>query len=185
VRLAEQILGGPVYIHQSRINFKPAFSGKEFFWHSDFETWHVEDGMPRMRALSISINLTDNNEFNGPLMLMPGSHHHYVACDGHTPEAHYKESLRRQHYGTPDRALLRKLASDCGIVAPKGPRGSLVVFDSNVMHGSGSNISPYHRCNLFVVYNSMENTLVAPYSGLAPRPEYIASRTFARCEAGR
>ena len=53
--IAEQILGSQVYIHQSRVNLKPGFKGKEFYWHSDFETWHIEDGMPRMRALSCSI----------------------------------------------------------------------------------------------------------------------------------
>ena len=71
VDAARQVLGSEVYIHQSRINYKPAFDGKEFFWHSDFETWHIEDGMPRMRALSaFLINLTENNEFNGPLMVV-------------------------------------------------------------------------------------------------------------------
>lgn len=66
--------GGDVYIHQSRINDKFGFKGSGFNWHSDLETWHSEDGMPRMRALSASLMLTDNNEFNGPLMLIPGSH---------------------------------------------------------------------------------------------------------------
>lgn len=51
--IVQQILGSQVYVHQSRINFKQGFTGKEFYWHSDFETWHVEDGMPRMRALSL------------------------------------------------------------------------------------------------------------------------------------
>ncbi len=60
------ILGSEVYVHQSRINYKPAFRGKDFYWHSDFETWHVEDGMPRMRALSCVVNLTENTSFNGP-----------------------------------------------------------------------------------------------------------------------
>src|SRR5688572_8775695 len=73
VSIARQILGGDVYIHQSRLNLKPGFSGGEFFWHSDFETWHVEDGMPCMRALSCTVLLSENNEFNGPLMLIPGS----------------------------------------------------------------------------------------------------------------
>src|SRR5690606_12540322 len=36
---ARQILGGEPYIHQSRVNYKPAFEGKGFTWHSDFETW--------------------------------------------------------------------------------------------------------------------------------------------------
>ncbi|MEX2130940.1 MAG: phytanoyl-CoA dioxygenase family protein, partial [Pseudohongiellaceae bacterium] len=46
VLLAEYLLGDQVYMHQSRLNYKPGFRGKEFYWHSDFETWHVEDGMP-------------------------------------------------------------------------------------------------------------------------------------------
>ena len=49
--VAQFLLDDEVYIHQSRLNYKPGFDGKEFYWHSDFETWHVEDGMPRMRAL--------------------------------------------------------------------------------------------------------------------------------------
>src|SRR3546814_3200003 len=47
--VARFLLDDTVYIHQSRLNYKPGFQGKEFYWHSDFETWHVEDGMPRMR----------------------------------------------------------------------------------------------------------------------------------------
>src|SRR3546814_1749367 len=94
-----QLLGDEVYISQSRLNYKPGFRAKEFYWHSDFETWHVEDGMPRMRALSISVTLTDNLETNGPLMVMPGSHRTFVACVGATPEDHYKSSLKRQDYG--------------------------------------------------------------------------------------
>src|SRR5699024_9887382 len=66
---ARQLLGSDVYIHQSRVNFKPGFEGKEFMWHSDFETWHAEDGMPAPRAVSISISMTENYSYNGPLMI--------------------------------------------------------------------------------------------------------------------
>src|SRR3546814_19751740 len=72
------------YIHQSRLNYKPGFKGKEFYWHSDFETWHVEDGMPRMRALSMSVLLAENTPHNGPLMLIPGSHQSFLTCVGET-----------------------------------------------------------------------------------------------------
>lgn len=41
--------------------------------------------MPRMRSLSCSIVLTDNNEFNGPLMLIPGSQKYFIPCVGRTP----------------------------------------------------------------------------------------------------
>ncbi len=179
---AVQILGSPVYIHQSRVNLKPGFEGKEFYWHSDFETWHVEDGMPRMRALSCSITLTENNEFNGPLMVIPGSHRHYISCVGQTPENHYQESLRRQRYGVPDRDSLTRLVRDRGIVAPKGPAGSVLFFDCNIMHGSAGNISPYPRSNVFFVFNSVENTPVEPFGGQAPRPDFVASRDFTPLE---
>jgi ectoine hydroxylase len=176
---ARQILGGGVYMHQSRVNLKPGFSGKEFYWHSDFETWHVEDGMPRMRALSVSLALTENYPFNGPLMLIPRSHYRYVSCVGETPADHYKQSLRKQEYGVPDPESLRALTDRGGIAAPVGPAGTAVFFDCNTMHGSNSNITPYPRRNVFFVYNSVENRLQEPFCGLAPRPEHIASRVLA------
>jgi ectoine hydroxylase len=174
--IARYLLGDEVYVHQSRLNYKPGFFGKEFYWHSDFETWHIEDGMPRMRALSMSIALTENTDYNGPLMVIPGSHRHYVRCVGETPDDHYKQSLRKQEYGVPDPKSLSRLFEEGGIVAPTGPAGKIVLFDCNTMHGSNSNISPLPRSNVFLVYNSVRNRLVTPFGGKAPRPEFIATR---------
>jgi len=170
------LLNSAVYIHQSRINYKPGMHGKEFFWHSDFETWHMEDGMPRMRAISCSISLSENNEFNGPLMLIPGSHRYFLPCVGETPENHYLQSLRKQDYGVPDGDSLQWLVDQGGIVSAKGPAGSATFFECNTMHGSNSNISPWPRSNVFYVYNSVENALTQSFCGLSPRPEYIATR---------
>jgi ectoine hydroxylase len=174
--IVEQILGNRVYLHQSRINLKPGFKGKGFYWHSDFETWHMEDGMPRMRALSCSIALTENNEFNGPLMLIPGTHKKFIACQGKTPNDNYKQSLRAQYIGVPDPNIIADLVNEHGIVAPKGKPGSVTFFECNTIHGSNSNISPYPRTNVFLVYNHVENALVDPYCDLKPRPEHIAVR---------
>ncbi len=178
--LAEYILNDKVYIHQSRVNYKPGFRGNEFYWHSDFETWHVEDGMPRMRALSMSITLTENFASNGPLMLIPGSHTSYVICEGETPAEHYKLSLQKQEYGIPDDACLSKLVTDGGIVAATGKPGSVIIFDCNVMHGSNSNITPYPRSNIFFVYNAIGNRVQDPFCNRPPRPEYICSRNDIR-----
>ncbi|HYC46537.1 MAG TPA: ectoine hydroxylase [Burkholderiales bacterium] len=176
VAIAQQILGSEVYVHQSRLNLKPGFVGKDFYWHSDFETWHVEDGMPRMRALSCTVLLTENNELNGPLLLVPGSHLHYISCVGETPDDHYKASLRKQEYGVPDPMSLNLLIERGGIRSMKGAAGSVILFDCNTMHGSNSNISPYPRANLFMVYNSVENRLGPPRHGLKPRPEFVSAR---------
>ncbi len=174
--IARQLLGSDVYIHQSRVNLKPGFRGREFYWHSDFETWHAEDGMPRMRALSCSVSLSDNHPWNGPLLAIAGSHRWFVPCVGETPENHHEQSLRRQQYGTPDDESLAELCRRGRIEQCTGPAGSAVFFDSNLMHGSSSNITPFPRRNVFVVYNSVENKLSSPFAARAPRPEHIATR---------
>lgn len=182
LNVARELLGDEVYIHQSRVNLKPGFDGKEFYWHSDFETWHSEDGMPTMRALSCSLSLTDNYEFNGPLMVIPGSHKQFISCSGKTPEKHYQQSLKRQEVGTPDKKILESMVKDGGIVTAKGDAGSAIFFDCNIMHGSNGNITPYPRSNVFFVYNSIHNKLTDPFCGLSPRPEYIASRKITSLE---
>ena len=175
--LAQYLLDDGIYIHQSRVNYKPEFRGKEFYWHSDFETWHVEDGMPRMRALSMSITLTENYEHNGPLMLIPNSHKDYAVCEGDTPTEHYKSSLKKQEYGVPSDASLHQLLEKGGkIVTATGKPGSVIIFDCNIMHGSNSNITPYPRSNVFFVYNAVSNRVTEPFSNNPPRPEYICAR---------
>ena len=175
--MVRQLLGSKAYIHESRINFKPGFHGKGFDWHSDFETWHAEDGMPRMRAVSFSIALTDNTPFNGPLMLIPGSHKTFVPCVGRTPEDNYQSSLKKQELGVPNNRDLAAMAAQHGIKAPTGPAGSLIIFECNTLHASNANMSPWPRSNLFFVYNSVENQLQAPFCGNKPRPDFLGNRT--------
>jgi ectoine hydroxylase len=173
---ARQLLGSDVYIHQSRVNYMPGFKGTGFYWHSDFETWHAEDGMPSPRAVSCSIALTDNYPFNGGLMIMPGSHRTFVQCAGETPDDNYKASLKDQRVGVPSEDDITKMAAEHGIDQFTGQAGSALWFDSNIMHGSGNNITPYPRSNIFLVFNSVENALTEPYAASVPRPAFIAGR---------
>ncbi|RKQ95707.1 ectoine hydroxylase [Kushneria sinocarnis] len=169
-----QILGDDVYVHQSRVNYKPGFEGKGFDWHSDFETWHAEDGMPRMGAISASIVLTDNHEFNGPLMLVPGSHQAFVPSLGETPDDNYKSSLKKQEAGVPSKEVLAKLIERNGIQAPKGKAGGLLLFDCNTMHGSNANMSPDPRSNIFFVFNRRDNAMQEPFGAKKQRPDFLA-----------
>ncbi|MEV5715756.1 ectoine hydroxylase [Amycolatopsis mediterranei] len=173
---ARQLLGSEVYIHQSRVNYMPGFKGTGFYWHSDFETWHAEDGMPAPRAVSCSIALTDNYPFNGGLMIMPGSHRTFVQCAGETPDENYKSSLKDQRVGVPSENDITRMAAEHGIDQFTGQAGSALWFDSNIMHGSGNNITPYPRSNIFLVFNSVENALQEPFAAGAPRPAFIAGR---------
>ncbi|MGW5200487.1 ectoine hydroxylase [Streptomyces spiralis] len=175
---ARQILGSDVYVHQSRINVKPGFGASGFYWHSDFETWHAEDGLSNMRAVSVSIALTENFDTNGGLMIMPGSHRTFLGCAGATPQDNYKKSLQMQDAGTPSDEALTALASEYGIRLFTGKAGSATWFDCNCMHGSGDNITPYPRSNVFIVFNSVENTAVEPFAAPVRRPEFIGARDF-------
>ncbi len=176
--IARQLLRSDVYIHQARINMMPGFTGSGFYWHSDFETWHAEDGMPAIRAVSCSIALTENYPFNGSLMVMPGSHRTFYPCVGATPEDNHATSLVSQEYGVPDRDTLTKAAEQYGIDQFVGPAGTALWFDANLLHGSGSNITPFPRSNVFLVFNSVENELAAPFAAKTPRPEYLAARSY-------
>ncbi|NUV53196.1 ectoine hydroxylase [Streptomyces coelicolor] len=175
---ARQILGSDVYVHQSRINVKPGFGASGFYWHSDFETWHAEDGLPNMRTISVSIALTENYDTNGGLMIMPGSHKTFLGCAGATPKDNYKKSLQMQDAGTPSDEALTKMASEYGIKLFTGKAGSATWFDCNCMHGSGDNITPYPRSNVFIVFNSVENRAVEPFAAPIRRPEFIGARDF-------
>ncbi|ELP70688.1 ectoine hydroxylase [Streptomyces turgidiscabies] len=180
VDVARQVLGSDVYIHQSRVNYKPGFGGAEFDWHSDFETWHAEDGMPRPRAFSVSIALSENYAFNGPLLVMPGTHKTFIPSVGETPPEFHKESLRvhRITVGSPGQEHLTRMAERHGIEQITGPAGSAVMFDSNLLHGSNGNITPFPRSNIFIVYNSVENTLEEPFAAPKARPQHLGNREY-------
>ncbi|SFC80113.1 ectoine hydroxylase [Streptomyces aidingensis] len=175
---ARQLLGSDVYVHQSRINVKPGFGATGFYWHSDFETWHAEDGLPHMRTVSVSVALTENYPWNGSLMIMPGSHKTFLGCAGATPKDNYKQSLQMQDAGTPSDEQLTAMTAEHGIRMFTGAPGSAVWFDCNCMHGSGDNITPYPRSNVFIVFNSVENTAVEPFAAPVRRPEFIGARDF-------
>jgi ectoine hydroxylase len=175
---ARRILGSDVYVHQSRVNVKPGFGASGFYWHSDFETWHAEDGLPRMRTVSVSVALTENRATNGGLMIMPGSHRTFLGCAGETPTDNYRQSLKMQEAGTPSDAALTELAGQHGIKLFTGPAGSATWFDCNCMHGSGDNITPFPRSNVFIVFNSVENAAVEPFAAPVRRPEFIGARDF-------
>lgn len=199
---AKQIVDSEVYIFQSRLNFQRAFHGEGFSWHSDVETWHCEDGMPVPRALSAVVLLDDTFAHNGALMVIPGSHKKYVVSFGVTPGKNWEVSLVDQRIGGPSAEQLTCLYEDAknratapegsangqvsssadrsaakGIVHVEGKAGSVLLFDSNLMHGSHNNISPAHRRNMFFVYNSVENKLKTdPYCAPNVRPERLATR---------
>jgi ectoine hydroxylase len=177
VDVAEQILDSEVYVHMSCIRFKRAFDPSSVPWRSDFETWHIEDGMPHMRAITAAPMLTDSTPSNGPLMLIPGSHQFYVPCLGRASNETSEASLRNARSTTPPADVLALLTQRAEPIQVLGPAGSVVFYDGNVMHGSPGNMSQFPLHHVFLAFNSVENPLHAPCWGLSPRPLFLADRS--------
>jgi ectoine hydroxylase-related dioxygenase (phytanoyl-CoA dioxygenase family) len=176
VRLAMQLLDGAVYLYQFKINVKVAFEGDVWKWHQDYIYWLREDGMPEPRATNIVIFLDDVNEFNGPLMFVPGSHQQGTIETGRTsPQsaASWRDDVAADLKYSLDRDQVAQLVHRGGLVAPKGKRGTVVVFHPNIAHASAPNLSPFDRAVVIVTYNSVDNV---PRPTGERRPEFLVSR---------
>jgi ectoine hydroxylase len=74
VNLSAQLISSDIYVHQTKLNTKHALESDWWEWHQDFTYRHIENGMPEPHVLTAMVFLNDTNEFNGPLLLIPGSH---------------------------------------------------------------------------------------------------------------
>ncbi len=171
VEPVEQIFGERVYMHQFKINGKQAFDGDVWQWHQDYGTWQRDDGMPQARAMNVAVFLDEVNEYNGPLYFIPGSHREGVVDAAH--------DLGTTSYPlwTLDPAKVTELVARGGIVAPKGPPGSMLIFHGCLVHGSPSNMSPWNRVIVYLTLCALSNHITQ-----FKRPPYIAHRNFAPIE---
>ena len=166
-----QLLDGPVYMHQYKVNAKAAFDGDVWQWHQDYGTWKRDDDMPEPRAMNIAVFLDDVTAANGPLLLIPGSHHGGVFKAGHDLET------TSYPLWTLDRDMVSKLAERGGCVAPTGPAGSVLMFSSLLVHASPPNISPFGRTIVYLSLCHVDNPIRQ-----FKRAEWIAHRDFTPIE---
>jgi ectoine hydroxylase len=172
VEPVEDLFGEKLYMHQFKINGKMAFEGDVWQWHQDYGTWLNDDLMPTERAMNVAIFLDDVNEFNGPLMFIPGSHKKGVV------EAKHDLSTTSYPLWTVDNELIAALVErgggkNGGIVSPHGPAGSMILFHSCLVHASTSNLSPWNRVSVYLSLCAVSNHIRR-----FKRPEYIAHRDF-------
>ncbi|MFN0314259.1 MAG: phytanoyl-CoA dioxygenase family protein [Burkholderiales bacterium] len=171
VNPVREYFGEAVYMHQFKVNGKAAFDGEVWQWHQDFGTWHNDDHMPAPRAMNVAIFLDEVNEFNGPLMFIPGSHQRGLI------EAQHDRTTTSYPLWTLDHANIGQLADRGGIVAPKGPAGSMIMFHSCLVHASAPNLSPWSRNTVYLSLCAVSNRIRA-----FNRPGYIAQRDFTPIE---
>ena len=172
IKPVEDLLGEHLYMHQFKINGKMAFEGDVWQWHQDYGTWVNDDLMPKERAMNIAIFLDEVTEFNGPLLFIPGSHKKGVI------EAKHDLTTTSYPLWTLDNNLISQLVSRAGgknggIVSPKGPAGSMILFHSCLVHASSSNLSPFNRVSVYLSLCAVSNHIRR-----FKRKEYIAHRDF-------
>jgi ectoine hydroxylase len=172
----EDLFGEKLYMHQFKINGKMAFEGDVWQWHQDYGTWLNDDMMPTERAMNVAIFLDDVNEFNGPLMFIPGSHKKGVI------DAKHDLTTTSYPLWTVDNDLISQLVDRAGgkrggIVSPTGPAGSMILFHSCLVHASASNLSPWNRVSVYLSLCAVSNHIRRH-----KRPEFIAHRDFTPIE---
>ena len=173
-----QLLGSDkLYMHQFKINAKAAFDGAVWQWHQDYATWHADDDMPAPNAMNIALFLAEANEFNGPLMLIPKSHRKGRLEAGHDV------TTTSYPLWTIDKETITRLVGEGGIVAPHARSraanratckpGSMLLFHGNLVHASGSNLTPWSRWIVYLSLNRCDNAIRR-----FKRPTWIANHDF-------
>lgn len=167
---AQQLLARDLYLYQFKINAKPGFGGDGWSWHQDYIAWKLADDIPGPQLVNFVIFLDAVDEFNGPIVFVPGSHRDGL-LRGDRSSAHRSV----QHLDPDDIALsagqMRGLVDRHGMYSPKGGAGTVVVFHPEIVHGSAANLSPYSRRLIIATYNDVHNTPRGE-----PRPEYLVCR---------
>lgn len=179
VGAVRSVLDDDVYVYQSKVNFKAPLTGDQWGWHQDFVYWLNEDGLARPDLVNVALFLDEVTEFNGPLTFVPGSHRDGVLAGKQVEEmpAGYEEAPSWVSTLTADEAYqvypetLERLVREHGMVSPKGPAGSVLLFHPNLMHASSANLSPFGRAVLLFVYNAATNV---PGPVATPRPWFLA-----------
>lgn len=174
-----QLIEDEIYLYQYKLNVKRPFSGQTWEWHQDFAYWQLDDGVEKPDLVSIMIYLDDTKSYQGPLMVVPGSHQ-FDVVDFQVKDALTKRSndlnssLGADLKYTVNERIITKLAARFGIDVIEQKAGSAIFFHPNLFHASNGNISPYNRDTIILTYNSVNNLPLHKGN----RPDYICGTDY-------
>ncbi len=172
--VAQLIGDDQLYIYHTKINVKAGFDGGIYAWHQDFGTWQ-RDGAVAPVMLTAMVMLDDSEEINGALYFVPGSHK--LGSVEHVEDP----AIGALNPLSVDREKLTRILESKKPVAITGVAGTTVIFHSNMVHGSGHNMSPRDRRQVYVVYNPVSNK---PLPVEKPRGDHVCSRNVAPIAMG-
>lgn len=149
------LLGPDIRLYGGKLNMKSAGYGSPVEWHQDWAFYpHTNDDV-----LATGIYLDDCDMGNGPLMVIPGSHH------GPTWDHH----ANGRFCGAMDPAAS---GVDFSKAVPlMGPAGSMTIHHARLVHGSALNTSNQQRRLLLHEYTAAD---AWPLMGIADFDEFNA-----------
>jgi ectoine hydroxylase len=171
------ILDDDVSLFHIKCNFKEAIDGGYWQWHQDYANWSVNDAAPEPRLITAMVMLDQATEMNGCLYFVPGSHKLGIV------KPRWDDASTSYPLWTVPKADMIDIAARLGDpVAVTGTPGTVAFFHANMIHGSGHNMSPRNRWQVYLVYNAITNPL-GPVA--KPRPDYQANRKGERLIVSR
>jgi ectoine hydroxylase len=167
--IAQQLLrDDELYLHHTKVNIKAAIEGSVWPWHQDYGS-RMRDGIQKPDLLTMMISLDAAAEVNGCLYFLPGSHKRGRL----DPYLDTSTAYKVWSVGPADmKALIAEHGEPVPII---GKPGSLVVFDCNLLHASGHNLSAQDRWQAYFCFNKVANR---PMDVESPRPDYVRSRNW-------
>ncbi|MCA8927516.1 MAG: phytanoyl-CoA dioxygenase family protein [Alphaproteobacteria bacterium] len=167
--VARQVLKDEaLYLHHTKCNLKTSIEGSAWPWHQDFGSWQL-DGIRRPDMTTLMVSLDTAEEINGCLYFLPGSHR-----EGRH-DAVYDTSTAYHLYAVPHAVTRERIRKYGPPVAITSKPGDGVIFDCNLLHASGHNLSADNRWQIFLCYNTCANR---PEDIPDPRPAYVRGRDW-------
>jgi L-proline 4-hydroxylase len=167
--VARQLLrDDKLYMHHTKCNLKASIEGSAWPWHQDYGSWKL-DGIRRPDLATLMVSLDAAAEINGCLYFLPGSHK-----EGRH-EAQFDTSTAYHLWAVPHevtRERIRRYGPPVAIIAKPG---DAVIFDCNLLHASGHNLSAENRWQAYLCYNTCANR---PEAVENPRPAYVRGTSW-------
>lgn len=180
VRPSEALINDKAYLYQYKLNLKKAFVGKSWEWHQDFPYWNIDDGVKKPDMISLMLYLDDTRSYQGPLMIIPGSHKFDVVAFKEKKHLAGQDDLINALSAdlkyTVNERMIKELADERGIKVLSFKAGTAIFFHPNLFHASSGNLSPYDRDTVIITYNSVNN--LPTLSPEKQRPDFICAQDY-------
>lgn len=160
ISMTRFLFGQSTYLHQYKIIYKPPIIGEGWRWHQD--SWFTnkdyqssEKNRPNpetIEAIQVAIFLDKVENTSGPLLIIPGTHKYGL----YSCETDYSKGVRPGQLKT---SIVEDLASKNGIISILCEPGTVVFFDSNLVHSSQNNLSCRYRRAAYLSLNSIRSPI--------------------------